>query len=44
MDDGLIFIWDENKNRENLKNTGLILIRIISARKANRNERETYNG
>jgi uncharacterized DUF497 family protein len=93
MDRELRFIWDENKNSENLKKHGIDfntaifvfddphyvkiydeahssleerwniigmvhdvvlfvveteitnnVIRIISARKANRNERETYNG
>ncbi|MDR1469785.1 MAG: BrnT family toxin [Spirochaetaceae bacterium] len=93
MDSDLKFVWDENKNRENLKKHGVDfgtaifvfndpncvkifdavhsinedrwnvigmvrdvvlfvveteitdnVIRIISARKANRNEREKYNG
>jgi uncharacterized DUF497 family protein len=93
MDNGLRFVWDETKNKENLKKHGIDfntaifvfndpnyikiydeahssdeerwniigmindvvlfvveteitdnLIRIISARKANKNERETYNG
>jgi uncharacterized DUF497 family protein len=93
MDGELRFIWDENKNKENLKRHGIDfntaifvfkdpnyvkifdeihsinedrwniigivndvvlfvveteitdnIIRIISARKANRNEREKYNG
>jgi uncharacterized DUF497 family protein len=93
MDGGLRFVWDENKNRENLKRHGIDfstaifvfkdpnhikifddvhsineerwniigivndvvlfvveteiadnIIRIISARKANRTEREKYNG
>ncbi|MDR2258146.1 MAG: BrnT family toxin [Treponema sp.] len=93
MDGGLRFIWDENKNKENLKRHGIDfntaifvfkdpnyikvfdevhsineerwniigivndvvlfvveteitdkIIRIISARKANKSEREKYNG
>jgi uncharacterized DUF497 family protein len=93
MDNRLRFVWDETKNKENLKKHGIDfntaifvfndpnhikiydeahsideerwniigmindvvlfvvetemtdnLIRIISARKANKNERETYNG
>jgi uncharacterized DUF497 family protein len=91
MDGGLRFVWDENKNRENIKRHGIDfytaifvfkdpnhikifdeahsineerwniivndvvlfvvateiadnIIRIISARKANRTEREKYNG
>jgi uncharacterized DUF497 family protein len=93
VDNELRFVWDENKNRENLKKHGIDfntaifvfndpnyvkiydavhsineerwniigmvydvvlfvveteiadnVIRIISARKANRNERENYNG